>query len=283
MHQPRLFLLGGLLAALAGCAKPPAPITCPEGTVAVPQGPFLQGSSPRQLERAKALDPTGYSTEHGWIDRDLDQREAHLDRYCLMTTPVTQQAYAQAVAADAVPVPHIGPKDYERQGYKVHPYDEVRPFLWRDGGPPPDKANHPVVLVNHRQAKDYCVWWGTRHGVACDLPTEAQWEKGARGTDGRLFPWGDAWDPAKLNSAKAGPYTTTPVDSHPEGASPYGALDMAGNVFEWTLTPWDVNEDKLVVKGGSWDDTNPMCRSAARHGRAPDARHILIGFRCVCQ
>ena len=111
------------------------------------------------------------------------------------------------------------------------------------------------------------------------LPTEEEWEKAARGTAGKLFPWGNTFDPEKLNSYDKGPFDTVPVGNHPEGRSPYGLYNMAGQVFEWTSTP--VSKGRFIVKGGSWDDLPGVTRSAARHGRPRDIRHILIGFRCA--
>ncbi|MBI1985361.1 MAG: SUMF1/EgtB/PvdO family nonheme iron enzyme, partial [Rhodospirillales bacterium] len=94
------------------------------------------------------------------------------------------------------------------------------------------------------------------------------------------FPWGDSYDPRRLNSHDLGPFDTMPVGSFPEGASPFGLLDAAGQVFEWTATP--AGAGRYLVKGGSWDDKGcGVCRLAARHSRPADLKHILIGFRLV--
>ncbi|MBI3451902.1 MAG: SUMF1/EgtB/PvdO family nonheme iron enzyme, partial [Rhodospirillales bacterium] len=96
----------------------------------------------------------------------------------------------------------------------------------------------------------------------------------------RRFPWGDAFDPARLNSHDRGPFDTTPVGRYSDGASPYGMLDAAGQVFEWTATP--DGDARYIVKGGSWDDRGcGICRPAARHSRPAGIKHILIGFRVV--
>jgi len=114
------------------------------------------------------------------------------------------------------------------------------------------------------------------------LPSELEWEKAARGTDGRIFPWGNIFDPAKLNSHDRGPFDTTPVGRYPTGANPFGLLDAAGQVFEWTSSA--AGAGRAIVKGGSWDDRGcGVCRPAARHARPVMIKHILIGFRLVRQ
>jgi toxoflavin biosynthesis protein ToxD len=135
-----------------------------------------------------------------------------------------------------------------------------------------------VVLVSHADAEAYAAWLSRATGRHWRLPTEAEWEKAARGTDARRFPWGDAFEPTRLASNDAGPFDTVPVGSHSAGASPFGMLDAAGLVFEWTATP--ERPDRFIVKGGSWDDRGcGVCRPAARHGRPAELKHILIGFR----
>jgi formylglycine-generating enzyme len=131
--------------------------------------------------------------------------------------------------------------------------------------------DHPIVNVNWDDAMAYCVWLSERTGRQVTLPTEAQWEKAARGTDGRKYPWGNDWDASRLQCRKnilnifGG--CTSPVGSYPSGASPYGVLDLSGNVWEWCLDWYDADymESKSpkrhvsiignihrVLRGGSW-------------------------------
>ena len=101
--------------------------------------------------------------------------------------------------------------------------------------PPRDKLDHPVVSVSWQDAVAYCDWLSQETGRSYRLPTEAEWEKAARGTDGRRYPWGNDWADGRCNVATS---DTTPVNAHPAGASPCGCEDMLGNVEEWTSTLW---------------------------------------------
>ena len=137
-------------------------------------------------------------------------------------------------------------------------------------------------MVSHGDAEAYAAWLSARTRLAWRLPTEIEWEKAARGADGRRFPWGERFAPDRLNIHDRGPFATMPVGSFPAGASPFGLLDGAGQVFEWTATPR--GEDRYYVKGGSWDDKGcGVCRPAARHARPAGIKHILIGFRLVVE
>lgn len=222
-----------------------------------------------------------------WYDRwELDRSSRYLPGYYISRTLTTQKEYRQFVSATGHRPPSISEAEYRRQGYLVHPYEDVKKYLW--SGADEDSqlrhdeglASHPVVLVSFSDAKSFCQWRGKSPGAVYRLPTEAEWEKAARGTTGRYFPWGDKLEPTRLNFNYIYQGTTA-VDRFPTGVSPFNVLDMAGNVFEWTSTRF--SKDKIALKGGgSWDDRGGISRAASRHGRVPAARHILIGFRCVC-
>jgi eukaryotic-like serine/threonine-protein kinase len=167
----------------------------------------------------------------------------------------------------------------------------------------PRYRDHPVVGVTWRQAVAYCRW---RHAR---LPTEAEWEKAARGTDRRLYPWGSRFAPARLNYCDRrcrlpwrdrrhddGSEDTTPVDAHPAGASPYGALEMAGNVWEW-VADWygpsfyerspardptgPAGGTQRVTRGGGIFDDRVFTRATVRRRFVPTVASTSTGFRCL--
>ncbi len=194
------------------------------------------------------------------------QHRVYLPAFQLSRTPVTNRQYKDFVDAT---------------GHRM-------PQTWAGGKIPRGKEDHPVAHVSWHDTLAFCAWAGLR------LPSEAEWEKGARGTDGRWYPWGnEAPDAGRCNCSNM-VNDTTPVGIYPLGASPYGLLDMAGNVREWTSTvlrpyPYGADDGRehpavpgsRVLRGGSWDDVPRGVRAAARLAGNPDLRYADFGFRCA--
>ncbi len=266
----------------AACGR--AEAVLPE-LVTIPAGSYIAGSDGLEREAAYRLDEAAYghsrTREQRWYEREDERGPQELPAFNITRTPITNAAYAAFIAATGHPAPEVDPVTWK--GYRlVHPYERTRRHAWTNGRPPEGRGQHPVVLVSHGDAMAYADWLSRTSGRRWRLPTAAEWEKAARGSDGRRFPWGDNWDPDRLNSHDRGPFDTLPVGSFPAGASPYGLLDAAGQVFEWTATA--AGKGRFLVRGGSWDDSGcGVCRPAARHSRPAPLKHILIGFRLISE
>ena len=232
----------------------PSVVRIPHDWVTIPAGPFRLGNDP------VAAGGVALSGEH-------PQSCVSLAAFRIAQAPVTNMEYREFVLATG----------------------HAAPGHWRPGEIPRGKGNHPVTYVDWHDASAYCAWLGAR------LPTEAEWEKAARGEDGRLYPWGGTRpDGTRLNYARGGRQAaTTPVRSYPRGSSPYGAFDMAGNVWEWTGTlyaqyPYDARDGRelrhadgpRVLRGGSFASPSARyVRCAMRSLSFTSRRRDHIGFR----
>jgi len=144
-----------------------------------------------------------------------------------------------------------------------------------------DTDDQPVIYVNWYEARLFCRW----RGSGFRLPTEQEWERAAswdpeRGVH-RKYPWGDGFDPARCNTREAGPQKTTPVGAYPDGVSACGCYDMAGNVWEWTDSPWSDEVATRVLRGGSWINSSGYAACSIRNNDHPHLRINYVGFRCA--
>lgn len=251
----------------------------------IPAGRYIAGSTPEERQRAydDYLQTAGQdgARQNDWFEREKDRHQAELGGFRIDQHPVTQAAYGEFLRdTDAAP-PTIDRATWKKQGF-IQDYDsEVVRFHWTSDTPPVGREDHPVVLITWEEARAYCAWRGAVVGAARRLPTAEEYEKAARGDAGNIYPWGGGFDASKLNSQVAGPDDTVAVGSFPDGASPYGMLDAAGNIFHWTATPWRHREGAMTVKGSAWDDFGGVGRGASMHGRRAWVRHVLVGFRCA--
>jgi formylglycine-generating enzyme required for sulfatase activity len=248
-------------------------------------GPYRQGSSIEERERAyqdyKETAGTESARKYGWFDTEAVATTASLPAFKFDKGPVTQAAYGEFVRATGAPAPRISEADWKAQRFSQRYRSEVEHYNWSGSYPPAEFAQHPVVLVPWSQARDYCQWRGKIVGEPRRLPTADEFEKAARGPGGAAYPWGDTYDKTKLNSAAGGLRKTSSVGSYPQGRSARGADDVAGNVFQWTSTPWTRQPGRMTVKGSAWDDHGGLGRAAAAHGRPQNIRHAIVGFRCA--
>ncbi|MEU1117043.1 MULTISPECIES: formylglycine-generating enzyme family protein [unclassified Streptomyces] len=234
----------------------------PVDWVDIPAGTLRRGTPAEELTAvARRYADTGVPAE--WYLKEAPRAEVHVPAFRIARTQVTVARWARFAAATDRPAPR---------------------------GP----GVHPVVGVTWEAANAYCRWLGERLGSDVRLPTEDEWERAARGDDGREFPWGDAYRTGLANLVDLGIGTTTPVGSFPEGASPFGVLDMAGNADEWTSTAYapypgataevplteDWAFDRHVTRGGAYRHDRDLARCARRHGAyEQDLEAIGVGFR----
>ena len=241
----------------------------------IPAGEFIMGT--KDTDAQHALD-------NGVAYPEVPMHTVYLDAYWIDKYEVTNERYALCVENGDCQPPHINSSNTRQEYYGNPEFDD-----------------YPVMMVDWWQANQFCEWAGKR------LPTEAEWEKAARGTDGRRYPWGD--DPISNDKANfcdincpkehANPSfddgfgDTAPVGSFPNGASPYGLMDMSGNVWEWTssipmLYPYNPDDGReaddgyyYIWRGGPWSNGTWWIRSSLRYKSVPKYWYNNLGFRCA--
>ncbi|MGW4178441.1 formylglycine-generating enzyme family protein [Streptomyces rubiginosohelvolus] len=230
--------------------------------VDVPVGTLRRGTPTEEVPAvARRYADTRVPSE--WYLKEAPAAEIHVPAFRIARTQVTVDQWARFAAATGRPAPQGAP-------------------------------DHPVIGVTWEDASGYCHWLGQRLALDIRLPTEDEWERAARGDDGREFPWGEEYRTGLANLVDLGVGTTMPVGSFPAGASPFGVLDMAGNADEWTSTlyapypgaPAEVPEaedwafDRHITRGGAFRHDRDLARYARRHGAYErDLAAIGVGLR----
>lgn len=218
--------------------------TTPLGMVKVPKGPFLYGD-----QKIRVVIEHDY-----WIDQ----------------YPVTNEKYRAFILVGG----YESQQCWSVDGWKWRAENNLLvPQSWN--ARELNEGDHPVVGVSYYEAEAYAKWAGK-----C-LPTEQEWEKAARGDDGRQYPWGEKFDKTRCNSDESGIGHTTPVTQYPNGISPYGCYDVAGNVWEWCDDWYDKKAGRRVIRGGSWTNAPKVLRTLSWGRGAIDYRYRYVGFRLV--
>jgi toxoflavin biosynthesis protein ToxD len=253
----------------------------------IPAGAFLLGTPERDLSAlAKAYGGTRESYRE-----ESPQHILTLPAFEIARIPVTNALYATFVIATGAHAP----------------------LPWRGPQPPATLRDHPVVDVSWDEANAFCEWLNAQienvelriekkvsdsqfsilnSQFSIRLPSEAEWERAARGIDGRMFPWGATWDTARANTRESGLGGTTPAGAYPSGASTTECLDMAGNVWEWTASldlpyPYAANDGRedprapgrRILRGGCYANPHGFARCACRFRLLPTVRNPFMGFR----
>ncbi len=223
--------------------------------------------------------------DHQAFGEEQPMHIVYLTDFALSRTPITNKQYADFVAATR----HRSPEG------------------WQGSQPPRGKKDHPVVNVNWFDANAFCQWLAEQTGILYRLPSEAEWEKAARGVHANLYPWGNQWEDEKCNTVESGLHDTVEVGHFQHDRSPYEILDLAGNVFEWTNTLWAIEDTSgkrrrfpypynpndgregsdansnmktlYVARGGSYLRPQRYSRCASRIEYSATIRMTDLGFR----
>jgi formylglycine-generating enzyme required for sulfatase activity len=224
--------------------------------ITIPAGPFLMGAQKHGPAKPN------YDAEARANEGPV--REVRLEAFQIGRYPVTVEEYRRFVEDDG----------YQNQQFWTNGGfgERTQPDQWEEQILHP---NRPIVNVNWYEAAAYCAWAGGR------LPTEAEWGRAARGTEGRKYPWGnEPPDPSRANYDETKAEAPTPVGLFPRGATPEGIQDLAGNVWEW-VADWYETEKRRSVRGGSWFNASRYLRASYRYGFEPEYQNVNFGFRCA--
>lgn len=266
-----------LLVLLAACGAQAETRTNPaddKTLVRVPAGEFTMGVTAEQEQ--KLVQENGSAA--GLFDFEKPSHTVNVGDFWINRDLVTNMQYKKFLDAN----PHYPIPETDIEQLMAWSWDaDTRSF-------PQDRDTYPVVLVSWNDANAYCQWAGMR------LPTEAEWEKAARGTDGRLYPWGNTWDDSKSASGRRGATEASPVGRFPSGASPYTVNDMVGNVWQWTSSafepyPYDATDGRedpsqnaeRVIRGSMFAFGSAITRTNVRNHLESDDKATTVGFRCA--
>ena len=222
-----------------------------------------------------------------------DQHKLFLPEYQIGQYPLTNAEFAPFIEAGG----YLKDEWWTTAGWAEKEKQQwTQPRYWHDARI--NKPNQPVVGVSWYECVAYCRWLNAESGQSYRLPTEAEWEKAARGTDGRRYPWGEDFEASRLNASvgEQAVQATTPVGLYPTGVSPSGVYDCAGQVWEWCATKWrkdypyNVKENEWsaeylggtnvrVLRGGSWSDSHYNARCASRFRGFPISGNFIRGVR----
>lgn len=250
--------------------------TAPSGMVRIPAGSVIMGTEEKQVARLGNNNP-GQMT---LVAAETPRHEVDVEDFFIDRTEVTNLQWKTFLDAT-----------------RREPSEVLAQYHWVNGEIPTGQETYPITFVTIAEAKQFAQWSGKR------LPTEAEWTRAARGDDDRLYPWGPKWDRKIVRGADSGQQRPTAVGSYPEGASPFGVLDMAGNANEWVDSPFEpfpkykpidfrqgrkvtvlspsFSRSFRIIKGGSYLDTRDGSRIDVRRGIDPRDAYEVLGFRAA--
>ncbi len=246
-------------------------VTPPVRVVQIPGGPARLGTNDAVVKVMESDPEWSHDDRIDFFKDEQPQHTVNMPPFNIGLTPVTNAQFLSFVETRSTYLPKAWPS-----------------LIYPEG-----QADYPVAGISWHTARAYCEWLSEISGWPCRLPSEAEWEWAARGDDDRIYPWGNDFHPYRMNTAEAFTHGPTPVHLHsPASDSPFGVMNMSGNVWEWTSSlfkpypydPSDGREDprvvgERVVRGGAWVYSRRLARCAAREGAPAAITSQTIGFR----
>lgn len=264
MRRVRFFLLAAMALFVSDIEAVPGSVPDADlPMIKIPAGEFVMGSSAEEVKDVKDRYGKRDLYKNHPFEEEIPRHKVFVKSFLIDAHEVTVGEYAHFVHATG----HAAPKS------------------WAGGHPDSARGKHPVTFVTYEDAQAYAKWAGKR------LPTAEEWEKAARGPDGRVYPWGDSFDPYKAATAESDMHAIAGAMCNINSAaqvmiaagdvSPYGVRDMGGNVREWTATSSQGDPKMAVIKGASWVDLSVNARAAHREYVPKAGSAHIVGFRCV--
>jgi formylglycine-generating enzyme required for sulfatase activity len=264
MRYLKFFLLAAMAALVSDIEAHTGPSPDMDlPMIKIPAGEFVMGSSAEEIKSVRERYGKRDMYKNHPFDEEIPKHKVFLKAFLIDAHEVTVKDYAAF----------------------IHAAGHAPPATWKGGRHDASKDNNPVTFITHEDAEAYAKWAGKR------LPTAEEWEKAARGPDGRVYPWGDEFDPYKAATAESDMHAITGalcdltsssrVMVAAGDVSPYGVRDMAGNVREWTATASPGDLKMAMVKGASWVDLSVNARGAHREYIPKASSAHIVGFRCA--
>jgi toxoflavin biosynthesis protein ToxD len=291
-------MIGFMILFLAFSQQRTPPITRPQceadgDYVFVGGGNYIKGSSvaerdyayqiSAQMQAANSTDLAPWIQklkDHHKFERENNSELETLPPFCIGRNLVTNADYQAFIQATGYPRPNLTAKEYRAQGLSSPTYAEIRPYLWIGDRYPMGKGDHPVVLISQKDAIAYSRWKSKQDSYTYRLPSADEWEKAARGKDGRYFPWGNRWE-GNITEWQSS-FRTVPVGQNSFRPSPFKIENLVGSVLQLTNTvEFKGTHVAAIVKGCIWGALPGYCRAAAEQRRPVELRHVTHGFRLI--
>jgi formylglycine-generating enzyme required for sulfatase activity len=291
-------MIGFMILFLAFSQRHTPPITRPQceadgDYVFVGGGNYIKGSSIAERDYAYQISAQLQATNSTDLETSLQQLKKQnkfaqehnseletLPPFCIGRNLVTNADYQVFIRATGHATPTLTEQEYRTQRFSSPSYTDIKPYFWKGDRYPVGQGDHPVVLISQKDAIAYSRWKSKQGSYSYRLPSADEWEKAARGRDGRYFPWGNLWEGDRTEWQSS--FRTMSVGQYPFKPSPFKVKDMVGTVLQLTNTvEFRGTYVAVTLKGCIWGEPPGACRAAAKQARPVRLKHVTHGFRLI--